>query len=132
MRPLVRLLPLALALLPAALLAGEIHMWKDANGVTHYADAPPPGGKATTRPMTERATRPAPAKAVANADCSNARSNVALLAGTGKVGVDDDRDGKPERELTAAERAERLQRAQAQIETYCDAPAANAVTTTRS
>ena len=128
------LLPLALVLLSPALVAGEVYTWKDAKGVTHYADAPPPGGQATTRSISQRgATLAAPiTKAVVNADCSNARSNLSLLQGTAKVGVDDDKDGKPDRELTAAERAKRLKLAESQIETYCDAPAANAVTTSRS
>ncbi|MFZ5657606.1 MAG: DUF4124 domain-containing protein [Pseudomonadota bacterium] len=121
------LLALALALLPLAASAGEVYTWKDARGVTHYSDSPPPGRKATTRPMDDRRPPPAAApKAVVNADCSNARSNLALLQGTGKVGVDENKDGKPDRELTAAERASRLKLAEAQIDTYCDAPAANA------
>ena len=43
-RPATAALVLALAL-PAALVAtgGELYQWKDANGVTHYSDAPPPG-----------------------------------------------------------------------------------------
>ena len=134
-RSTFRLLPLALALLPLAfpVAAGEIYTWKDAKGVTHYADSPPAGQKAATRSMKQRATAAAPAaKPVVNADCSNARSNLSLLQGTGKVGVDENKDGKPDRELTAAERANRLKLAQAQIETYCDAPAANAVTTPRT
>ena len=35
---LVALLPLAFA---ATALAGPVYTWKDAKGVTHYADAPP-------------------------------------------------------------------------------------------
>lgn len=126
-RPDRTALLLALALLPLAAHAGEVYTWKDARGVTHYSDSPPPGRKATTRPMNDRRP-PAPAapKPVVNADCSNARSNLALLQGTAKVGVDENKDGKPDRELTAAERASRLKLAEAQIETYCDAPAANA------
>lgn len=123
------LLPLALLLLPPVLAAGEVYTWKDAKGVTHYSDAPPPGGKATSRAISQRGTAqmPAPAaKAVVNADCTNARGNLALLQGQGKVGVDEDKDGKPDRELNASERASRLKLAEAQIETYCDAPAANA------
>ena len=32
----------------APAVAGELYQWKDANGVTHYSDSPPPG-KATRR-----------------------------------------------------------------------------------
>lgn len=128
-RPDHAALLLALIALPLAASAGEVYKWKDAKGVTHYSDSPPPGQKATARTMSERATPAAPAaKPVVNADCTNARSNLALLEGTGKVGVDDNKDGKVDRELTADERARRLKLAQTQIETYCDAPAANAVT----
>ncbi len=133
-RTALRLLPLALFLLSPALAAGEVYTWKDAKGVTHYSDSPPPGGKATSRAMSQRGVAPAApvAKPVVNADCSNARGNLSMLQGTGKVGVDEDKDGKPDRELTAGERASRLKLAEAQIETYCDAPAANAAATPRA
>ena len=39
-----RLLAGALLLLLALpVLAGKVYQWKDAQGVTHYSDAPPPG-----------------------------------------------------------------------------------------
>jgi len=122
------LVPLAIAVaLPAA--AAQVYTWKDARGVTHYADAPPPGQALKARPFGERPAAPAAPKVVANSDCSNARGNLTLLQGTGKVGVDDNKDGKPDRELTATERAARLKMAEAQVELYCEQPAANAVTT---
>ncbi|TBR12181.1 MAG: DUF4124 domain-containing protein [Lysobacter sp.] len=130
-----RLLPLAgavLALLVMPAIAGEIYTWRDARGVMHYSDSPPPGQKHAIRSISDRGTAivAAPAaKAAPNSDCSNARSNLTLLQGTGKIGIDDNKDGKPDRELTVAERSRRLKLAQAQIETYCDAPTANAVTT---
>ncbi|GAB1594573.1 DUF4124 domain-containing protein [Lysobacter claricitrinus] len=121
-------LPLALlAALPA--VAGQVYTWKDAKGVTHYADAPPAGQKMAPRNYGDHPVTPAAPKAVANADCSNARGNLTLLQGTGKVGVDENKDGKADRELTAAERAARLKVAEGQVELYCAGPAANAVTT---
>ncbi|HEY4582198.1 MAG TPA: DUF4124 domain-containing protein [Lysobacter sp.] len=120
------LLPLALAALPVG--AGQVYTWKDAKGVTHYSDSPPAGRKTAARTFGERPAAPMAPKAVANADCSNARGNLRLLQGTGKVGVDDDRDGKADRELTAAERATRLKVAQGEVELYCDQPAADAIT----
>lgn len=122
------LLPLGLALASLTLgaSAGELYQWKDAKGVTHYSDAPPPGQKHTTRRMDARPVPVAAVKPVVNADCSNARNNLKLLQGTGKLGVDDDNDGKLDRELTANERAGRLKMAEGQIEIYCDAPAAAA------
>ena len=122
------LLPFALA---AALpvVAGQVYTWKDAKGVTHYADAPPAGQALKARAFGERPATPAAPKPVANSDCSNARGNLTLLQGTGKVGIDEDKDGKIDREITTAERASRLKVAEAQVELYCDQPAANAVTT---
>ncbi|WP_166636848.1 DUF4124 domain-containing protein [Cognatilysobacter terrigena] len=123
-------LPLALlAALPV--VAAQVYTWKDAKGVTHYSDAPPAGQKMKPREFGNHGvTTPAAPKAVANADCTNARSNLTLLQGTGKVGVDDDKDGKADRELTAAERAARLKVAEGQVELYCAGPTtANAATT---
>jgi hypothetical protein len=124
-------LPFALA---AALpvMAGQVYAWKDAKGVTHYADAPPAGQTMKARVFGERPAAVTAPKAVANSDCSNARSNLTLLQGTGKVGVDDNKDGKPDRELTAAERAARVKVAVGQVELYCEQPVANAVTTRKS
>ena len=114
------LLALAVALVPAAFATG-VYQWKDARGVTHYADSPPPGQKVKDRSIDQRAPT-APTKPVVNADCSNARSNLAILKGSTPVGLDADRDGKHERELTPAERTERTAKAEAEI----DLPAVNA------
>ena len=120
---------LALACLPACMLAclaltahaqsGGVYKWKDARGVTHYADSPPPGQKVKDRSIDQRAPT-APPKPVVNADCSNARSNLAILKGSTPVGLDADRDGKHERELTPAERTERTAKAEAAVKTYCE------------
>lgn len=107
--------------LPAA--AGEVYQWKDARGVTHYADSPPPNQAHKSRLITAHgsATTTAAAKpAVVNSNCSNARSNLAILQGKGDVGMDDDHDGKPERTLTAPERANRVALAEAGIKTFCE------------
>ena len=83
-------LPLAfVAALPV--VAGQVYTWKDAKGVTHYADAPPAGQKLTPRNVGGRPATPAAApKAVANSDCSNARRNLTLLQGKDAIAVDDD------------------------------------------
>jgi hypothetical protein len=99
--------------------AGQVYQWKDAKGVTHYSDFPPPGQKAINRNLDPRAPT-APAKPVVNADCSNARSNLAILKGNTPVGLDADRDGKHERELTPTERAERTAKAEQAVKTYCE------------
>ena len=110
-----------LVALPAT--AGEFYQWKDARGVTHYSDSPPPNQAHKSRAFTDSGS---PATAVVakpvtvNANCSNARSNLAILQGKGEVGIDEDNDGKPDRTFTAAERASRIQLAEASITTYCE------------
>jgi hypothetical protein len=116
---------LAGALLALAMpaLAGEVYQWKDAKGVTHYSDAPPPNQKHKTRSISVNgaSTVPAADKPVpANSDCSKARSNLTILQGTTAVGIDLDNDGKSDRNLTAEERAKRLVLAEASIKTYCE------------
>ena len=125
-RPAARLPALSAGLVAIALLmaslpvaASKVYQWKDARGVTHYADSPPPGQKARDRTLEQR-TPAAPAKPVVNADCSNARSNLTILKGNTPVGLDADRDGKHERELTPAERAERTAKAEQAVKTYCE------------
>ena len=121
-----RLLPwLAAGLLVLALpaAAGEIYQWKDARGVTHYADSPPPNQAHKSRAINAHgstATAVAAKPVVVNADCSNARSNLAILQGKGEVGIDEDKDGKADRNLTATERTNRTQLAEASIKTYCE------------
>lgn len=112
---------LLLLALPAS--AGEVYQWKDAKGVTHYSDSPPPNQAHKSRSITAHgsaATAAAAKPAAVNADCSNARSNLAVLQGKGAVGIDEDKDGKADRNLTATERANRTQLAEASIKTYCE------------
>lgn len=115
------------AALPAS--AGEVYQWKDAKGVTHYADAPPPNQVHKSRVInTQGAATVATAAAkpaAVNADCSNARSNLTILQGKGEVGIDEDKDGKAERNLTPLERSNRTQLAEASIKTYCEVALAN-------
>lgn len=119
---------LALAALSAS--AGELYQWKDANGVTHYSDAPPPGQvKYENRTIRNRGgSTAATAKADAPAEseqCTTARANLTLLQGEGKVGTDTDGDGKPDTELTADQRANRTELAAAAVKVHCAAPAAD-------
>ena len=112
---------LLLLALPA--FAGEVYQWKDARGVTHYSDSPPPNQAHKTRAITAHgstATAVVAKPAAVNADCSNARSNLAILQGKGAVGIDEDKDGKADRNLTTTERANRTQLAEAGIKTYCE------------
>ena len=125
-RPIPRTLPwlvaglLAVAL-PAA--AGAVYQWKNARGVTQYSDSPPPDRAYESRAINRDgspAITPVATPVVANADCTNARSNLKVLQGAAEVGLDEDKDGKPDRTLTAQERADRTQRAEAGVKTHCE------------
>ena len=126
-----RLLPGLVAglclLLAAPAFAAKVYQWKDDKGVTHYSDAPPPNQDIKGRNLADKGGTPAQAaqpaaKPVVNANCSNARSNLSVLQGTGQVTIDEDKDGKPDRNLNDTERANRTALAEAQIKTYCDSP----------
>ncbi|QGW64079.1 DUF4124 domain-containing protein [Lysobacter soli] len=130
MSKLVRLLPGLVAglslLLATPAFAAKVYQWKDAKGVTHYSDAPPPDQNIKGRNLADKGAAPAQAaqpaaKPVANANCTNARSNLTVLQGAGDVTIDEDKDGKPDRNLSQTERANRTALAEAQIKTYCEA-----------
>ncbi|GAA5070671.1 DUF4124 domain-containing protein [Lysobacter panacisoli] len=121
-----RLLPGVVAglclVLATPAFAQKVYQWKDAKGVTHYSDSPPPDQAIKGRAMPAnggKAAEEAPVKPVVNANCSNARSNLAVLQGGTPVGIDEDKDGKPDRNLTESERGNRTELAQAQVKTYC-------------
>ena len=105
--------------------AAKVYQWKDAKGVTHYSDSPPPDQVIKGRNVADKGGQaPAqPVKPVVSANCTNARSNLAVLQGGGPVGVDEDKDGKPDRNLNDNERANRTALAEAQIKTYCEGAA---------
>ncbi|WP_159016563.1 DUF4124 domain-containing protein [Cognatiluteimonas profundi] len=131
-----RILP---ALLAASLLLGcatlanaaGLYQWKDAKGVTHFADAPPPKGHFTARdvhpgdpaPAAPDAAKPTPA----STNCSLAQANLKLLQAGGAIGVDADGDGKPDGAMTADERVKQTELAQKNIGAFCSngAPAAS-------
>ena len=136
-----RALPLLTAVLlviayPAA--AGEVYQWKDAKGVTHYSDSPPPD-KGAYRNRSVRADAPPPAESVASAtvtagsakpadnpQCLTARRNLDSLKGSAPVGLDANNDGIPDAEMGADERAAQLQLAEAGIKAWCKPTAAAA------
>lgn len=120
---------MALALLALPVAANQVYQWKDAKGVTHYSDSPPVNQPHKTRELSLKpASTTAAPKPVVNSDCSNARANLKLLQGTGPVSIDENKDGKPDRELTADERSKRTRLAESQIETYCGDTAAPTTT----
>lgn len=126
----------ALALVVAAFATGagadEVYQWKDANGVTHYSESPPPSGNYQQRKITDsgastsqttttagQASTPAAAE---DSQCAIARRNIETLRSEGPV-QQDDGEGNV-RELGADERANQLELAQAAVRAYCtdDAP----------
>jgi len=109
--------------------AQDVYQWKDAQGVTHYSEAPPKTGSyqqrdvnrdrapvtaaATSAPATAKA--PADNKSAAGAQCATTRQNLALLESKNSVQQDVDGDGKPDKTLDANERANQLELARAQL-----------------
>ncbi|MCF7221289.1 DUF4124 domain-containing protein [Marilutibacter chinensis] len=115
---------LLVAALPA--FAGQVYQWKDANGVTHYSDSPPPGQEYQGRDIDASAPTPdAPAagtEAAAPAEsatCVDARANLKMLSADGPVGVDSDGDGKADGTLDEEQRANQRQLAEAAIQVHC-------------
>ena len=124
---------LAAAVLLAAMpaLAGTVYQWKDANGVTHYSDAPPPDRKGVqNRELKDdapAATAQAAAKSTAkptdeNANCALLRNNLTQLQSDQPVGVDANGDGQMDSVMTDAERTEQIHQAELSLKTYCDKP----------
>lgn len=117
-----------LAMLAAAATAApqqRVYTWKDANGVTHHSQTPPPAGQDFSTRGT-RADPPAPAPAsrpaapAGNPDCEAGRRNLALLdqADSG-AGIDTDGDGYADQALDDAERQRQRALAEAVIARHC-------------
>jgi len=138
-RPLIAGTAMTLLLVASPLLAQTVYTWKDAKGVTHYSDAPPPKGKYSDRrieaapptptapvadatvPAAEAAARKPAAPMADDAVCAQARLNLARLQGDAPVGPDADGDGKPDSTLGAEERVKQRELAQAAITAKCPA-----------
>jgi len=113
---------LALVLAPAMALAGGIYQWKDAKGVTHYTDTPPPDSQYKQRNIyhPESDAQPAANKGPAeNQTCTNARQNITTLQNSRTVQMDTDGDGKPDKTLDDKDRANQLALAQAMVNASC-------------
>ena len=125
LRPLA--IGLLLPLLAAPVLAQQqqrVYQWKDANGVTHFADTKPTQSYKARDIDVRTGTTPA-ATAAKNEDseqCINARNNLARLQGSESVGIDTNGDGKPDRNLTDAERKSQRDLNEAGVKAFC-APA---------
>lgn len=126
-----------LVLLAAPVAATELYQWKDAKGVTHYSDSPPPNqagvknrvikNRSGTAAQTATA---ADAPAAENPQCVTARGNLKQLQSSRTVGVDANKDGKPDNVLDAQQRAAQVQLAEAAVRAYCTQPAAAPTTAT--
>ncbi|HYM87154.1 MAG TPA: DUF4124 domain-containing protein [Pseudoxanthomonas sp.] len=121
------LLLLASACTPA--FAQKVYQWKDAKGVTHYSDSPPPGQQVKDRRIDNRGEAITSSKAagtsVESPQCTTAKLNLQLLAGTAAVQQDTDGDGKPDKVLSSDDRANQRELASASVKAYC-VPAATA------
>ncbi len=108
----------------------QVYQWKDANGVTHYSDSPPPpGAKAQDRRLSDsRRTQADTAASAPPADspqCTSAKLNLSILSNNKQVRQDTDGDGKPDTVLAEADHANQKALAEAAVKAYCK-PAATA------
>lgn len=109
---------LACASFTAQAQSNGVYKWKDARGVTHYSDTPPPSGRYRDVAPDASARLRAPAKV--DPRCATARANIAQLkSGRTDIGLDADRDGKPDKPLDEAQRAEQLRMAEASERAFC-------------
>ena len=113
---------LLLSTVATAAAQQRVYQWKDANGVTHYADMPPTQTH-KSRDIDDRGTpAEAPkAKVEESRQCLDARANLQRLQGGQAVGIDTDGDGKADRNLTADERASQVELNHAAVKAYCPA-----------
>lgn len=120
---------LAIGAAPVA-LAGEVYQWKDANGVTHYSQTPPPQGKYAARSIYHREQaaegEPAEAAPTESRQCTIARGNIELLQSGAKLQLDSNNDGKADKDLDDSARAEQLRIAQTVARVNCSPTTAKA------
>ena len=111
------------AFTPAA--AGEVYQWKDAKGVTHYSETPPPTGtnyqqrEISSGGQAQASQQVAAVATVETAQCTTARKNIEALKNEGAVLQDTDGDGKPDKTLNDADRANQMELAQATVKATC-------------
>ena len=119
-RTVVAALALLLAAAPTLAQQQRVYQWKDAKGVTHYADLPPTQAH-KSRDIDNKGNTPeiATVKPVENEQCANSRSNLTRLQTNQAVGVDTNGDGKSDRNLSSDERASQIELNQAAIKAYC-------------
>jgi hypothetical protein len=135
-----RYLVLALLVAVCPLAFGQAYKWKDAQGVTHYSDSPPPAGTKVEKIKTSGVvsapagdTPPAPATSTSTAKpagggmndtpanraklCDGLRKNKEILDKEQTVSIDDGKGGKTQ--LDADARKRQVETNQAQLTLYC-------------
>ena len=109
---------LACIALAAQAQSNGVYKWKDAKGVTHYSDSPPPVGRYGSVVPDASARVAAPGKP--DARCTTARNNIERLkSGNADLGPDANGDGRPDSTLTAEQRTAQLQAAETAERTHC-------------
>lgn len=116
----------AALLLATPAFSGTVYQWKDAKGVTHYSDSPPPAQQGVQNRHVKDGPAPPEAtdKPKEDPNCVTARSNLARLKGSQPVGLDANGDGKPDSEMSPEDRAKQVQQTEQMLKTFCDKPAA--------
>lgn len=106
--------------LPA--FAGQVYQWKDANGVTHFSDAPPPdqqrfqNRKLKDEPGQSEQVATKPAE---DPNCNTSRKNLENLRSDKPVGLDANGDGELDQEMSAEDRANQVALTEQTLKTYC-------------
>jgi len=139
------LLALCLAMAVSPLAAQTVYQWKDAKGVTHYSDSPPPKGATRREVRTSEGTPATPPPKVAaiskdpkpevappeaappatppvvadSAQCAQAQRNLASLQSNAAVGMDTDSDGYPDSESGSEDRTKYVGLASEAIKANC-------------
>jgi len=110
-----------LLLASASAGATDMYKWKDANGVTHYSETPPPGQRFESRRMDgSDPVQPETKTAAAESpQCTTARQNLSLLGSSKKVLQDTDGDGKGDTPLDDSQRDAQRNLAEAAVRAYC-------------
>ncbi|AXI84117.1 DUF4124 domain-containing protein [Xylella taiwanensis] len=119
-----RLAVCCLLLVSISVSAGTLYKWKDRNGVSHYSGTPPQQGQSfETMHVSNRGDTALTSQAasVESSACINARKNLELLSGSGKLMLDSNGDGKPDTPLDDTQRAAQKAVAEAAIKANCTA-----------
>ena len=120
-RTIAAALALLLAAAPTLAQQQRVYQWKDANGVTHYADMPPTQTH-KSRDIDNKsgnAAEVATLKTAESPQCLDARANLKRLQGGETLGIDTNGDGKSDRELSAQERSSQTELNLAAVKAYC-------------